>query len=448
MRFPVPKPVLYALRKLEQSGFDAFLVGGCVRDDYLGIPPHDYDIATAATPDEVKAVFFNHQLIETGIKHGTMTLVIDKIPLEITTFRKDGNYSDGRRPDSVVYSRNLKDDLSRRDFTMNAMAWSKKTGLIDPYLGKQDCDQGLIRCVGLPEKRFHEDALRILRALRFASALQFTIENETFIAMMEQKDRLKLISVERVFKELCGLLSGKEPSEVFRRYPYILFEVLPELQPCYHCPQRIKFHCYDVWEHTLHALSQAPNDLSVRWAVLLHDIGKPHVITYDSDGTTRFHGHQRESEKIADSLLKRLRASNQMRKEVCLLVRHHDDRIGPDNCQWWLATLGYDLFLKLLYVQRADALAHSALIAQNAHEVFDKMNALAKQMMVDGTVLHLKDMAINAQDLMDIGYAPGPLLGATLNQLFEMVLRGNIRNNKQELESIARTRLKSASVQK
>lgn len=442
MRFPVPQSVIFALRKLEQEGFAAFLVGGCVRDDYLGIMPHDYDIATAAIPEEVKAVFLDQQVIDTGIKHGTVTVVIDKTPLEITTFRTDGTYSDGRRPDSVRYSHHLTDDLSRRDFTMNAMAWSEKAGLVDPFMGRQDCDHKMIRCVGVPEKRLHEDALRILRGLRFASSLHFTIEQETLKAMIAQKHRLQLISIERIFKELCGLLEGENPANVFRCYPHILFEVLPEIEPIYRCPQRTKFHRYDVWEHTLHALDEAPNDLVIRWAVLLHDVGKPHTISYDPDGTTRFRGHQRVSEQIADKLFKRLRAPNRLHKEVCLLVRYHDDRIRTDNCQWWLATLGYDLFFKLLHVQRADMLAHSDFVAKNAGDTFKKLIKQTKQMMVDGTVLKISDLAINAHTLMNIGYAPGPRLGQILQYLFELVLRGKVRNDHEALESIARARLK------
>ena len=444
LRFPVPRPVLEAITRLEEGGHEAYLVGGCVRDDYLGILPHDYDLTTSATPEIVKKAFSGCNTIDTGLRHGTVTVLSGGLSLEITTFRTDGPYTDGRHPDAVQFGTDLTHDLARRDFTMNAMAWSPTRGWADPFGGRADCDRGLIRAVGLPLDRFREDALRILRALRFAATLDFRIEDDTLAAMYEQNERLNRLSAERVLSEMNALLLGKRPASVFRRYAPILFDVLPETRGSYHCPQRSKFHRYDVWEHTLHALEDTPNDLAVRWAVLLHDAGKPEAITYDADGTTHFRGHPALSVRIAEAVLTRLKAANALKKTVMTLVEHHDDRIGPDNAQWWLSKLGYPLYHQLLLVQRADLGAHAAFVARHAPAIYEKANALALNMLKDGTALRLGDLKVSAEDLIALGYPRGPLLGQTLERLLEMVLRGNAENDRDALLVLARARLRSA----
>lgn len=441
MRFAVPDEVLEALSRLNEAGHEAYLVGGCVRDDYLGIPPHDYDICTSAYPEEIKAVFADVTTIDTGIKHGTVAVVLKGRPLEITTYRADGPYSDGRRPDYIRYTHKLSEDLKRRDFTMNAMAWHPETGLVDLFGGREDLDWGVIRCVGLARQRFSEDALRILRALRFASAFRFTIEPNAVEAMEEKKETLHKVSVERITEELNKLLLGTGPAEVFRRFPRILLEVLPELAPMYRCPQKSVFHCYDVWEHTLHALAETPEDLSVRWAALLHDSGKPHAVFFDPDGTTHFWGHPAVSTRIAEKLMERLREPSLLGQEVCALVKYHDERIGPDNLQPWLSRLGFPLFEKLMAVQYADMAAHAPHVAEKAealHDLVDKARA-----MVDaGACLTLHDLAIDGRTLVENGFDAGPFLGDTLRYLLDRVVNGYAPNDRQALLSMAMERLK------
>lgn len=441
MRFPVPDDVLEALARLHHAGHEAYLVGGCVRDDYLGIPPRDWDITTSAYPEEVKAVFPDMPTVDTGIQHGTVTVVHGAIPLEITTYRADGPYSDARRPDYIRFTKSLSEDLKRRDFTMNAMAWSPQAGLVDLFGGRNDLDKKLIRCVGQARQRFAEDALRILRALRFASVFRFGIERGAEEAMAEKQALLHKVSVERVAQELNKLMLGQDPAGVFRRYPRVLFEVLPEIEPMYRCPQKSVFHCYDVWEHTLHALDAAPGDLAVRWATLLHDAGKPHAITYDADGTTHFRGHPAVSTRIARTVMGRLRQSNELTDEVELLVKHHDDRIGPDNVRPWLSRLGLPLFEKLHAVQRADMLAHAPHVAERA-AALDQLLVTARELVENGACLTLRDLQVDGGLLIAHGFTPGAFLGETLDYLLGRVVNGYAANDREELLTIALERLK------
>lgn len=440
MRFPVPGSILEAITRLNDSGHEAYLVGGCVRDDYLGILPHDYDICTSAYPEEIKACFQDENTIDTGIRHGTVTVVLEDYPIEITTYRADGPYSDGRRPDHVSFTHNLAEDLKRRDFTMNAMAWHPSVGIVDLFGGREDCNNHLIRCVGQARHRFNEDALRILRALRFASTLGFTIEESAADAMEERKASMKKVSVERITVELNKMILGMNPAEVFRQYPRILFEVLPSLEPMYHCPQRSIFHCYDVWEHSLHALEDTPAELSIRWAALFHDSGKPAAITYDPDGTTHFRGHQSISTRIVEETLTKLRQPNALIKEVTVLVKYHDERIGPDNLQQWLSKLGHPLFIKLMALQRADLGAHAPDVAAKVGNI-DDLVVRANEMARSDACLSLRDLAVDGRLLVESGFGSGPFLGETLQYLLQRVINGFEPNDQQTLLSIAMKRL-------
>lgn len=442
MRFPVPPPVLNALKRFKEGGAEAYLVGGCVRDDYLGVPPHDYDICTSALPDEVERLFSDVPVIKTGLKHGTVTLVFGKMCVEATTFRTESQYSDGRHPDSVIFTPSLQNDLLRRDFTMNALAWSPDTGVVDLFGGLNDLNNGLIRCVGNAEDRFREDALRILRALRFSSQLGFDIEPKAAEAMESLRETLHKISRERVRAELDGVLMGKHPAEAFRAHPRVFFEVLPGLAPMLHCPQKSPFHCYDVWEHTLHALACAERELACRWAVLFHDAGKPAAVTYDPDGTTHFRGHPQISTRLAKEAMESLRQPVRLTNEVAALALYHDERIGPDNVHYYLSKLGPELFFKLLSVKRADLAAHAPHIAARLPQI-DETEARARKLLSDGACLGLKDLAVDGRALMEAGFPPSPLLGGTLDYLLERVVRGEAPNERAHLLSLALLRLQS-----
>lgn len=440
MRFAVPDEVLDALSRLNSAGYEAYLVGGCVRDDYLGIPPHDYDLCTDAYPEEIKAVFSGVPTLDTGIRHGTVTVLLNGRPLEITTYRSDGPYSDSRRPDYIRYTRCLAEDLKRRDFTMNAMAWHPENGIVDLFGGREDLDRHMIRCVGQARERFSEDALRILRALRFASVFNFNVEPSAVAAMADKKETLHKISVERITEEVNKLLLGRSPADVFRRFPSILIEVLPEIAPMLRCPQKSVFHCFDVWEHTMHALDLAAPDLAVRWATLLHDSGKPHTVIFDPDGTTHFWGHPAVSARIAAGLMERMRQSSRLAHEVTTLVKYHDERIGPDNLQQWLSKLGFPLFEKLMAVQYADMAAHAPHVAEKAGAIIE-LTDKARAMVEEGVCLTLRDLAVDGKLLVENGFEAGPFLGETLRYLLDHVISGRVPNDRQALLSLALDRL-------
>lgn len=436
MRFPLPEPVRQTLSRLQRAGHEAYLVGGSVRDDLLGIKPHEYDITTSALPDQVKAVFEGERLIDTGLQHGTVTLLLGGQALEITTFRVDGSYTDARHPDKVSFSNNLIEDLQRRDFTCNAMAWSEQTGLVDPFGGAEACRLKVIEAVGDPRLRFEEDALRILRALRFASSLDFSITADTYQAMLAGSDRLALISRERVAKELNGLMLGKAAAQTLRTWPRILFAVLPDLEPMLHTPQRSRWHVHDVWEHTLRVVAASPQDLAIRWAALYHDSGKPASMTRDPDGTTHFKGHPRVSVQLAQEAMRSLRQSRKLSEEVALLVRHHDDRINHHNLQRWLAKLGLPMFTKLIRLQRADADAHAPHVSRRAPDA-DELIAMAHALVQSGAVLGLKDLALDGRQLIALGFPQNHLIGLALHHLLDQVLDHQLPNDQATLSQAA-----------
>ena len=444
MRFPLPSPVAQALSRLEACGHEAYLVGGCVRDDVLGIQPHEYDICTSATPALVRLCFSGERVLDTGLRHGTVTLRLAGMPLEITTFRTEGSYSDGRHPDLVRFGVSLLEDLKRRDFTVNAMAWSQKSGIIDPFGGQDACKKLLLAAVGNPQQRFREDALRILRALRFAAVLGFAIDPDTYQAMLDVREKLSLISRERVASELNRLMLGGWAVETLRTYPRIFFSVLPKLEPMQHCPQRSRFHIYDVWEHTLQCIANTPRDLSLRWAALFHDSGKPDAITYDSDGTTHFRGHQHISVRLAQACMEELRQPRRLTETVCTLVLHHDARIGPDNLQRWLAMLGLDLFKQLMHLKRADQIAHAPYVRRNADNCLDLIKA-AEALVRSGACLSLKSLKIDGNTLLALGFPKGKLIGQTLKELLDAVLRGQAANEANALKDLAIIKLTALS---
>lgn len=440
MTMDMPKNVDTAINLLQSAGFEAYAVGGCVRDSLLGKTPNDWDITTSAKPEDMKSVFADFHCIDTGIKHGTVTVVIDGEPLEITTFRLDGEYEDNRHPKSVTFTSNLGADLGRRDFTVNAMAYSKKTGTVDLFGGQNDLKNKIIRCVGDPDRRFNEDALRILRALRFASALDFEIEEKTAQSLLKNCALLGNISEERIAKELLKLVCGKGAKRILTDFAPVLFEILPELQPMYKNSHDNPHHCYDIYEHTLIAVESIDPDPTLRFAMLLHDCGKPAVKKFDENGVAHFYGHQRISAEISAQILARLKVSNKFRDEILFLVSNHDRWELYENTEKmprYLSKFGLDGVLKLLKVMRADVLAQSPEYRYRLDQIADA-EEIAKNLAAQKPCLSLSELQINGRTLMDIGIPQGRKLGAVLAQLLDEVIDGVTKNTQEALTTRAR----------
>lgn len=440
MTMDIPKNVDTAINLLQSAGFEAYAVGGCVRDSLLGKTPNDWDITTSAKPEDMKSVFADFHCIDTGIKHGTVTVVIDGEPLEITTFRLDGEYEDNRHPKSVTFTSNLGADLGRRDFTVNAMAYSKMTGTVDLFGGQNDLKNGIIRCVGDPDRRFNEDALRILRALRFASALDFEIEEKTAQSLLKNRALLGNISEERIAKELLKLVCGKGAKRILTDFAPVLFEILPELQPMYKNSHDNPHHCYDIYEHTLIAVESIDPEPTLRFAMLLHDCGKPAVKKFDENGVAHFYGHQRISAEISAQILARLKVSNKFRDEILFLVSNHDRWELYENTEKmprYLSKFGLDGVLNLLKVMRADVLAQSPEYRYRLDQIADA-EEIAKNLAAQKPCLSLSELQINGRTLMDIGIPQGRKLGAVLAQLLDEVIDGVTKNTQEALTTRAR----------
>lgn len=440
MTMDMPKNVDTAINLLQSAGFEAYAVGGCVRDSLLGKTPNDWDITTSAKPEDMKSVFINFHCIDTGIKHGTVTVVIDGEPLEITTFRLDGEYEDNRHPKSVTFTSDLGADLGRRDFTVNAMAYSKMTGTVDLFGGQNDLKNKIIRCVGDPDRRFNEDALRILRALRFASALDFEIEEKTAQSLLKNRALLGNISEERIAKELLKLVCGKGAKRILTDFAPVLFEILPELQPMYKNSHDNPHHCYDIYEHTLIAVESIDPEPTLRFAMLLHDCGKPAVKKFDENGVAHFYGHQRISAEISAQILARLKVSNKFRDEILFLVSNHDRWELYENMEKmprYLSKFGLDGVLKLLKVMRADVLAQSPEYRYRLDQIADA-EEIAKNLAAQKPCLSLRELQINGRTLMDIGIPQGRKLGAVLAQLLDEVIDGVTKNTQEALTTRAR----------
>lgn len=440
MTMDMPKNVDIAINLLQSAGFEAYAVGGCVCDSLLGKTPNDWDITTSAKPENMKSVFADFHCIDTGIKHGTVTVVIDGEPLEITTFRLDGEYEDNRHPKSVTFTSDLGADLGRRDFTVNAMAYSKMTGTVDLFGGQNDLKNGIIRCVGDPDRRFNEDALRILRALRFASALDFEIEEKTAQSLLKNRALLGNISEERIAKELLKLVCGKGAKRILTDFAPVLFEILPELQPMYKNSHDNPHHCYDIYEHTLIAVESIDPEPTLRFAMLLHDCGKPAVKKFDENGVAHFYGHQRISAEISAQILARLKVSNKFRDEILFLVSNHDRWELYENMEKmprYLSKFGLDGVLKLLKVMRADVLAQSPEYRYRLDQIADAEET-AKNLAAQKPCLSLSELQINGRTLMDIGIPQGRKLGAVLAQLLDEVIDGVTKNTQEALTTRAR----------
>lgn len=433
MNLPLSPGAAKALALLQAAGYEAWIVGGCVRDALLGLPPKDYDLTTSALPEETQRVFAAYPRIETGLRHGTVTVLLEGEPLEITTYRVDGVYSDARHPDGVTFTRSLRQDAARRDFTINAMAYAPGQGLQDFFGGQADLAQGTIRAVGRAETRFHEDALRILRALRFASVLDFTLEGETARAARACAPLLAAVSAERVSGELGKLLCGKAAGRVLRDYPDVLGVVLPEILPMVGLDHRNPHHCYDVWTHTAVAVDHVPPELPLRLAMLLHDIGKPDTFSLGEDGQGHFYGHPRRSVELAEGILSRLRFPRRTRERVLTLVRYHDAVLeeSPQRVRRWLNKLGPEVFFDLLAIQGGDAAAQAPAYCTRLDHL-RRLEALARQVLDQAPCLTVRDLAVGGEDLLALGYR-GPAIGRALRALLDQVLSETVSNEKNAL---------------
>lgn len=419
----LPQEVAAALSRLNAAGYEAYVVGGAVRDAVRGLRrTNDWDITTSALPRQVEQVFSDLRCIETGLKHGTVTVVIDQTPLEITTFRLDGAYSDHRHPDAVQFTRSLREDLARRDFTMNALAYSPETGLVDLYGGQADLARGLVRCVGQPDRRFDEDALRILRALRFAAVFSMQVEEQTTAAVHRCAPLLQSVAAERVQTELTRLLCGPGAGPILTAFADVLAVPIPELRPLFGLDQCNPHHDRDLWTHTVAAVSAAPADSVLRWAALLHDVGKPDRFTLDSSGVGHFYGHAARSASIADAILTRLRFDTARRERIVTLIRLHDQPLLPERPAMMrlLHRLGDEAARQLIDLHRADTLAQAPM-CQSRLADYDRCAAMLEEILREKACFSLRDLAVNGRDMLALGLQ-GPQVGAALDACLRAVM--------------------------
>ena len=425
------------LQTLEHAGHEAYIVGGCVRDILMDKPPHDWDVTTSALPQETMTLF-DHFAIPTGLRHGTVTVRSGGLSCEVTTFRTDGDYPDHRHPAAVTFTRSLREDLARRDLTVNAMAMDVRGTLHDPFGGQADIRRRILRCVGQPERRFQEDALRILRTLRFSATLGFVIEEDTHRALRAQCGDLRYVAAERVREELTKLLCGTDVLRVLLDDPQVLGVVLPEILPCVGFDQHNRHHCCDVWGHTAHAVAAAQPDPVLRWAMLLHDLGKPRCFTLDGQGVGHFHGHHRPGAEMAEAICRRLRFDKATAQRICTLVRYHDRPIPLTEraIRRAMNQLGVEGLRQLCAVKRADNLAQHPDYRSRQREI-DEGEAIMDELLRKDACFSLKQLAVNGRDMAALGLE-GPAIGQALQALLEAVMDGETDNDRAALLALAK----------
>ena len=432
-RMTLPQDVKHLMEKLEKAGHQVYAVGGCVRDFMLDLQPQDYDLCTDATPEQMCKIFSGHQLVRAGEKHGTIGVVLGHTCYEITTFRTEGAYADNRHPDEVTFVSDVKEDLARRDFTVNAMAYHPKTGYVDPFGGQKDLCYSNLRAVGEPATRFQEDALRILRGVRFASRFQLIPEEKTLAAMNELSPLMENLSVERIYTELTKFLCHAKAGD-FQTFRKILLTVIPQLGDCVDFQQHSSHHKYDVFTHTAKVVEAAQSHPALRWAALLHDIGKPSTFTLDEAGKGHFYGHAKESTQMADTILQNLKAPTALREQVLFLIEHHMDNLSADKAvlRKKLSRYGAENVGLLIQFQQADQ-AGKGTSTYAFDRTCRKMLRLLEELEKEEGRLQIRDLAVNGHDLMKLGYEAGPDLGQCQKQLLELVLSGEIPNEKNAL---------------
>lgn len=431
----LPEYVRSCLDRLEEAGFAAYAVGGCVRDSLLGLTPHDYDLCTAAKPETIRDLFSDHPLVLAGLKHGTVGVVTEQGVVEITTFRTEGDYRDHRHPAWVAFAEDIEQDLARRDFTVNAMAYSPKRGFADPFGGQADLKRRILRAVGDPRTRFREDALRILRGVRFAVKYRLQPEEATLSAMEALSPLMDTLAAERIFEELCKLLPLVTPEDLLRFTP-ILCRVIPELTPTVGFAQHTPHHVHDVYTHTAQVTGNVPRELTLRWAALLHDIGKPRTFQLDEAGQGHFYGHAQLSADMTNEILLRLKAPTQLRQDVCLLIRQHMTPLTPDKklLRRRMSQYGPELLRQQLALQEADFGGKGVI---DSDPDFSGIRQLMEELIREDACLKVTDLAINGRDLMALGFS-GPAIGQCLNSLLQQVLDEQLPNEKEALLKAAR----------
>ena len=436
MKIELPDHVKFILDTLDKNGYEGYAVGGCVRDALLGREPQDWDITTNAKPLQVKALF--RRTIDTGLQHGTVTVMLDHVGYEVTTYRIDGEYEDGRHPKAVSFTGNLADDLMRRDFTINAMAYNETKGLVDLFTGREDLEKGVIRCVGEPKERFTEDALRMMRAIRFSAQLGFAIEEQTLEAVRALADTIQKISAERIQMELLKTLTSAHPQTIRLFYETGLSHYfLPELDQMMETGQNNPHHCYSVGEHTLHSLSEVPQDKVLRLAMLLHDVAKPVCKTTDEEGIDHFHGHPLQGAELARKILRRLKMDNETISKVTQLIRWHDYNppLSERNVRRAVCKVGLAQYPDIFAVKRADIRAQSDYKKEEKLRYVDDYEQVYEQILEKNQCLSMKDLAVDGSDLLAAGIPQGKAIGEKLHGLFELVLEEPSRNTREYLLS-------------
>ncbi|MCM1135206.1 MAG: HDIG domain-containing protein [Clostridium sp.] len=436
----LPEKVSYIIDTIMEAGYEAYAVGGCIRDTILGRAPEDWDITTSAAPDVVKKLF--RYTVDTGIQHGTVTVLLEKEGFEVTTYRIDGEYEDGRHPENVTFTSNLREDLRRRDFTINAMAYNGQAGLVDEFGGMEDIEKGIIRCVGNARERFSEDALRMMRAVRFSAQLGYEIEEETLKAIGQMAERLRLVSAERIQAELVKLVISPHPETLRTAYETGITKIiLPEFDACMETEQRNPHHCYSVGEHILKSMEAVRADKALRLAMLFHDIGKPETFTVDEEGIYHFHGHPLVSEEMARRILRRLKFDNHTADTVTKLVLYHDYGVTPEpkyvrRAVW---KIGETIFPLLFEVRKADIQAQSSYRRIEKEEKLKAVYEIYEEILKEKQCVSLKTLAVTGKDLIEeAGMKPGRELGETLQRLLDKVIENPDLNRKEILLSIAK----------
>ena len=432
----LPKTIEQCLLALENAGHAAYVVGGCVRDACLGLTPNDYDMCTSATPEQTEEVFRDYPLGLEGKSLGTVVVMTQEGPVEITTFRTEGDYRDNRHPEWVAFVTDVESDLARRDFTVNAMAYSPIRGYADPFGGREDLKNGILRTVGDPQLRFREDSLRILRCARFAARYGLRLDPATEAAMKSLAHLTDSLARERVFDELCKLLPLLQVQDVIRFAP-VLTAAIPELGPMVDFDQRSPHHAYDLYTHVAHVVDTVPEDLALRWAALLHDIGKVPTFTQDATGRGHFYGHAPKGAEMADEVLRRLKAPTTLRQQVVLLIEHHMARLKPDRklLRRQISRFGWETTMRILALQEAD-MGSKGIVNPEEMEVFDRIRNILQEIREENPCLNLKELAVKGSDLAALGFS-GKAIGAMLNALLDQVLDENLPNDREVLLSWA-----------